>query len=193
MVGKSPVHILLTGKLYRRERPLGGVVLDSSGNLYGTTSMGGSGTAPPYQCGTVFELNPGEGGQWVETVLYNFQGGSIDGYDPQAGVILDKAGNLYGTTLFGFAYQNAGINNGVVFALTRKSGGQWQENVLYAFCGPAHFCGDGSGPYGGLVFDKDGNLYGTTSLGGSFDKGVVFALTPGAARDQWNEGHTLQL
>jgi uncharacterized repeat protein (TIGR03803 family) len=166
-------------------QPMGGVVLDSSGNLYGTTFLGG--TSPSLNLdGTVFELSPGEGGQWAETVLYNFQGGSTDGSNPLGGVILDKSGNLYGTTEYG--YEAVGINNGIVFQLARESGSQWKENVLYGFCASRNYCADGASPYAGLVFDKDGNLYGTTFLGGAFQTyGVVFGLTPGAAGSMWNE------
>jgi uncharacterized repeat protein (TIGR03803 family) len=153
--------------------PLGGVTLDSSGNLYGTTNLGGTPAIHLY--GTVFELTPSEGGQWVETVLYMFQGGSMDGSNPDGGVILDKSGNLYGTTQFG--YEAKGINNGIVFELARESGGQWKEIVLYGFCGST-YCADGSAPLAGLVFDKAGNLYGTTFSGGPFDWGVVFELIP---------------
>jgi uncharacterized repeat protein (TIGR03803 family) len=167
------------------DQPSGGVVLDSSGNLYGTTFLGG--TSPSLNLdGTVFELSPGEGGQWVETVLYNFQGGSRDGSNPVAGVILDKSGNLYGTTEYG--YEAVGINNGIVFQLVHESGSQWKENVLYGFCASPNYCADGASPYAALVFDKAGNLYGTTFLGGAFQTfGVVFGLTPGAAGSMWNE------
>jgi uncharacterized repeat protein (TIGR03803 family) len=166
-------------------QPLGTVVLDSSGNIYGTTASGGTSPSPDLN-GTVFELSPGQGAEWAETVLYSFQGGSTDGSGPQAGVILDKSGNLYGTTEYG--YEAVGINNGIVFELTRESGSLWKENVLYGFCASPDYCSDGASPYAALAFDKAGNLYGTTFLGGAFGTyGVVFGLTPGAAGSMWNE------
>lgn len=135
----------------------------------------------------MFELSQGAGGQWAETVLYTFQGGSTDGANPQAGLVQDNSGNLYGTTQFGYAYPTAGINTGTVFKLTQTSDSQWTESIIYAFC--AQFlCADGSGPLGGVVLDKAGNLYGTTDLGGANQVwGAVFGLTPGAPNAMWNE------
>jgi uncharacterized repeat protein (TIGR03803 family) len=133
--------------------PLGGVVFDSAGNLYGTTKAGGFANA-----GTVFKLNPA--GQ--ETVLYNFRGGA-DGHSPIAGVILDSAGNLYGTTSAGGA-----ANAGVVYMVSPAG----QETVLYSFTGGA----DGSLPYAGVVRDAASNLFGTTLEGGAGGHGVVYEL-----------------
>jgi uncharacterized repeat protein (TIGR03803 family) len=133
--------------------PLGGVVFDSAGNLYGTTKAGGFANA-----GVVFKLNPA--GQ--ETVLYNFRGGA-DGHSPVAGVILDSAGNLYGTTSAGGA-----ANAGVVYMVNPAG----QETVLYSFTGGA----DGSLPYAGVVRDSSGNLYGTTVEGGAGGEGVVYKV-----------------
>ena len=131
--------------------PLGGVVFDSAGNLYGTTHSGGFANA-----GVVFKLDPA--GQ--ETVLYNFRGGA-DGHSPVAGVILDSAGNLYGTTSAG------GADNAGVVYMVNPAG---QEKVLYSFTGGA----DGGLPYAGVVCDSAGNLYGTTVEGGAGGKGVVY-------------------
>jgi hypothetical protein len=87
--------------------PLGGVILDGSGNLYGTTSQGGTQECSDdynvFGCGTVFELSPNNsGGEWTETILYNFRSNAIDdGYFPNAGLVMDSSGNLYGTTQYG--------------------------------------------------------------------------------------------
>jgi|HubBroStandDraft_1064217.scaffolds.fasta_scaffold08089_3 uncharacterized repeat protein (TIGR03803 family) len=137
--------------------PDAGVTLDSAGNIYGTTYYGGTANA-----GVVYEIPAGG----KETVLYSFTGGA-DGANPYAGVILDSAGNLYGTT-----YQGGTSNSGVVYKLTPAG----QEAVLYAFTGGA----DGGNPYGGVVSDPEGNLYGTTYAGGNQynHAGVVYRLNP---------------
>lgn len=155
-------------------QPVSGLTFDSAGNLYGTTSQGGNLSACNEGCGTVFELKRTAEG-WTEQVLYSFTG-TADGGGPRAGVILDNAGSLYGTTAFG------GIgDSGTVFKLTQNTRGSWAETVLYSFTGFS----DGFGPQADLVFDARGNLYGTTPQGGSSGKscrengcGVVFALTP---------------
>jgi uncharacterized repeat protein (TIGR03803 family) len=138
--------------------PNAGVIRDSAGNLYGTTYQGGAGY------GVVFKLNPS--GQ--ETVLYTFTGGP-DGGNPIAGVVLDSAGNLYGTTAAG-GTSTEGFGRGVVFMLNPSG----QEKVLHTFMGPP----DGSTPYGGVVLDSAGNVYGTTDKGGMQKTGVIFKLTP---------------
>jgi uncharacterized repeat protein (TIGR03803 family) len=146
-----------------------GVILDQKGNLYGTTYFGGA-----YGEGVVFKLSP----EGTDTVLYSFcpQSGCIDGQNPYASLVTDQMGNLYGTTLYGGPYEEcegyAGC--GVVFKLTPKG----KETVLYSFCAQEYICGDGANPYAGLVFDKKGNLYGTTYGGGTFRSGTVFKLTP---------------
>ena len=149
-----------------------GLIFDKEGALYGTTSGGGTGNA-----GTVFTLTPPTKGQtaWTPTVLYNFcpQPSCSDGYEPRAALIFDKEGALYGTTEFG----GTG-NNGIVFKLTPPTNGTtaWTETVLHSFVG-----GDGANPiFGGLIFDKQGALYGTTYRGGSANGGTVFKLTPPA-------------
>ena len=142
----------------------GNLVFDQAGNLYGTTSGGA------YGQGTVFKLTPSDGG-WTESVIYSFRG-FPDGGTPYAGVILDKAGNLYGTTSAG-----GEGNNGTVFELT-PSGSGWIEIVLHAF----QDASQGTVPYGGLIFDAAGNLYGTTQLGGLGGySGSVFELSPSTA------------
>jgi len=149
----------------------GGLVLDADGNLYGTTLGGGA-----YGQGLVFRLAPNPNGTWTESVLYSFTGGA-DGRLP-VGVVLDGAGNLYGTTLFADSTAcSAGC--GVVFKLAPNADGTWEERVLHTFTGT-----DGRYAYGGLIFDADGNLYGAARLGGtstvcgSLGCGVVFKLAP---------------
>jgi uncharacterized repeat protein (TIGR03803 family) len=146
--------------------PNGGVIMDSNGALFGTTTAGGaSGT------GTVFKIAGTK-----ETVLYSFAGGT-DGADPQAGLVMDASGNLFGTTAGGGT-----SGNGTVFELVAplKKGGQWKEVVLYSF-GTG---GDGATPIAGVNFDAAGNLYGTTSVGGAYGYGTIFELSPGS---KWSE------
>jgi len=135
------------------------VIFDKAGNLYGTTSGGGAN-----DLGVVFELSPTDGG-WTETVLYSFAGG-IDGTNPNAGLVLDPFGNLYGTTYGGGAY---GV--GTVFQVKRLTGGRWTESVIHTFDVKT-----GSTPVGGLVFDSRGDLFGTTQGGGAYKVGVVYML-----------------
>jgi len=173
--------------------PAAALVLDDAGNLYGTTIGGGGPQCPPGYpgCGTVFELmHPATpGGIWTESVLYEFcqipgDDNCIDGAQPHGKVIFDSAGNLYGTTPIGGA--NGG---GAVFELSPGSNG-WIETLLYSFCPQPNglICPDGDSPEAGVTFDKSGNLYGTTSAGGSSKYrggGVVFKLSPGS--NGWTE------
>jgi uncharacterized repeat protein (TIGR03803 family) len=140
----------------------GGVVFDSAGNLYGTTLGGGK-----RNVGTVYELTP-SGPPWTENILYSFQA-SPDGCDPYAGLTFDQSGNLYGTT-----FQCGAYSAGTVYQLT-PSGFSWTEGILVAFQGQSD--NDGASPVGGLVFDRLGNAYGTTSHGG-IGGGTVYELTP---------------
>ena len=150
--------------------PLSSLVMDASGNLYGTTFVAGA-----FGAGEVFELSPNSSGGWTESVLYSFTGGA-DGANPfYADVILDKAGNLYGTTVGGGAH-----NLGVVFELRPTANG-WSESVLYSFAGG----NDGASPYAGLVFDPAGDLFGTTNGGGANGEGTVFRLKHSNGR--WTE------
>jgi uncharacterized repeat protein (TIGR03803 family) len=163
--------------------PLDALILDTAGNLYGTTVNGGT---PSPSGGTVFELTPGENEQWVETVLYAFQDPTTDGNNPHGSLVQDKAGDLYGTTSYGYSVDGgAAFGNGIVFELTHESEGPWPENILHAFCSYSN-CADGSASYAGLVFDKAGNLYGTTFNAGLFGCGVVFELIPGK-NGTWTE------
>ncbi len=143
--------------------PVAGVVVDSAGNLYGTTQNGQS------NHGAAYELTP-SGDTWTEQTVHDFTGGT-DGNEPSnGGLIMDRLGNLYGTTAFGGTY-----GRGVVFRL-RNTGGGWIETVLYNFTGNAD---DGSLPLGYLVVDNRGSLYGTTAFTTFGDwKGGVYKLTP---------------
>src|SRR5215471_6147297 len=106
--------------------PMSDLTMDAAGNLYGTTSSGGTGTACNGGCGTVVELKPTSKG-WDEQVLYSFTAGT-DGIDPEAGVIFDSSGNLFGTTAEGGSDQV-----GTVFELTPTQNGGWRETVIYSF------------------------------------------------------------
>jgi uncharacterized repeat protein (TIGR03803 family) len=157
------------------------LLLDSAGNLYGTTSAGGNSSAcGPTGCGTVFRLSPLTNGSWTETVLYSFCSidNCSDGEEPGGGLVRDSAGNLYGTTHFGGTSRCGGSGCGVVFKLDNHG----QETVLHSFTGRA----DGADPSARLIRDKANNLYGTTFYGGDLNCtigsghgcGVVFKLTP---------------
>jgi uncharacterized repeat protein (TIGR03803 family) len=148
------------------------LTFDESGSIYGTTFGGGfAGTEScPGGCGTVYKLTP-SGAGWEETVLHSFRG--VDGRYPWGGVVFDRAGNLYGTTIGGGGYQNCPQGCGVIYELT-PSGSSWAVQTLHIFTGGS----DGSSPTGGLILDSSGNLYGTTSTGGPGGGGTVFELTP---------------
>ena len=158
--------------------PAGGLIMDASGNLYGTTEGGGLHTG-----GTVFKLTPPStsGGQWTESVLWNFDNNGTDGIEPLAGPVMDAGGNLYGTTEGGGTY-----GHGTVFKLIppSSSSGSWTESILWSFGNGV----DGIDPFAGLVMDGRGNLYGTTDVGGSFGGGTVFKLTaPSTVGGNWTE------
>jgi hypothetical protein len=170
------------------EYPNGGLVMDATGNLYGTAFYGGTGDCVLFGikggCGVVFELSPPvhKGGIWKEKILYSFKGGN-DGYVPGGDLTFDTAGNLYGATLFGGGrgttcdpyYQYCGT----VFKLSPPTvnGGEWTEQVLHSFAGIAQgqLHGDGANPNGGLALDSKGVVYGTTAFGGR-DPGGVHGL-----------------
>ena len=141
-------------------------VLDQAGNLYGTTYYGGVS-----QQGTVYKLSPGKNGKWSYKILHAFKGPLYgDGSYPCAGIVFDKAGDLYGTT------SNGGKSRyGTVFELIAPvhPGAAYKEKVLWSFNNT-----DGLEPNAGLILDSAGNLYGTTSAGGSSGYGVVFEVTP---------------
>ncbi|MCU1302277.1 MAG: hypothetical protein JWQ87_2561 [Candidatus Sulfotelmatobacter sp.] len=141
------------------------LVVDSAGNIYGTTVQGGD-----FGGGTVFQLSP-SGTGWTHTVLYSFTGGT-DGGEPYKGVTLDAQGNLYGTAVTGGGGSCEG-GCGVVFKLT-KSGGTWTQTVIHYFTGGS----DGSGPGSGVTFDQHGHLYGMTPTAGAYGLGSVYQLQP---------------
>ncbi len=143
------------------------LVIDSAGNLYGSTVQGGD-----FSSGTVFQLSPSRAG-WTHTVLYSFTGGA-DGAEPYKGVTLDTNGNIYGTTVAGGGGSCEG-GCGVLFKLT-NSGGTWTQTVIHQFTGGS----DGSGPGSGLTFDQQGNIYGMTPTGGAYGLGTVYQLQPQA-------------
>jgi uncharacterized repeat protein (TIGR03803 family) len=163
----------------------GMLALDASGSLYGTTEGGGTNSCfagPNWiaaasrlepesgngigNCGTIFKVS--KEGNWKESVLYSFQGGSR-GSGPGAGVVMDKSGNLYGTTV----YAGSGCGCGVVYKLGPVKHGKWKYTVLHTFQGF-----DGAQPDANLIIDGKGNLYGTTATGGILGGGVVFEITP---------------
>ena len=167
------------------DAPDGGLVIDSRGNLYGTTAYGGTGDCVLLGikggCGTVYELSPPseKGGAWAEKILYSFPTAK-QGYVPRGDLVFDGAGNLYGATQFGGGkgttcdpyYQYCGA----VFKLSppKTKGGKWTEKVLHSFAGGT----DGANPNGGLVLDSNGAVYGTTFAGGDGDWGTAFELKP---------------
>jgi uncharacterized repeat protein (TIGR03803 family) len=153
------------GVLQHGVDPMSPLISDASGNLYGTTNVGGD-----LSRGTVYKLTPNSKGGWSQTVLYSFKGGS-DGWSPYSGLVLDALGSLYGTTGYG---GTGSCNCGTVFKLAPNSSGGWMESILYSFKGGS----DGQGPYASPVFDSAGNLYGTTAGGGTGLYGTVFQLTP---------------
>src|SRR5580704_10649516 len=166
--------------------PSASLILDASGNLFGTTQDGGTGVGG----GTVFELTPTVNG-WTEALLYTFQAGT-DGVVPNSTLAMDQAGNLYGTTEFGGSGSSGGCvlddGCGIVFELTPPAtqGGPWTESILYVFQGST----DGAFP-NGVILDQFGNLYGTTYNGGELSCadgsgcGTVFELS--RVGDTWIE------
>lgn len=156
------------------QNPANNLVMDSAGNLYGTCGFGGADVV-----GVAFELSPTESGEWTETLLHTFHDvGGGDGSDPRSGLILDSAGNLYGSTLFGGT-----LGGGTVYELSPSTGGSWTETILYNF---ANDNTDGGFPSGGsLIFDSTGNLYGATTAGGPTSGGTVFKLSHSGGR--WTE------
>ena len=145
--------------------PVGGLIFDSAGNLFGTTLQGGS----DCYCGVAFELSPSAGG-WSYRVLQVFDDSS--GLWPSGGLVIDSAGNLFGTTSAGGPGQNGGA--GTVFELS-PSGNNWIFSTIYAF---PYLGGSGEGPFAPVLLDTAGNLYGTTYATGSNFLGSVFKLTP---------------
>jgi uncharacterized repeat protein (TIGR03803 family) len=140
--------------------PGGGVVMDRKNNLYGTTPDGGQ-----YYSGVIYQLRQ-RNGSWSERVIHAFNGGSEGGTGSLGRLLIDRHGNLYGVTETGGAH-----SAGTAYKLSH-AGGKWQLTTLYAFKGTPD-CGS---PYGGLIADRRGNLYGTTYYGGANGLGCVFEL-----------------
>ncbi len=171
--------------------PEAGLILDANGNLYGTTNEGGA-----HGYGTAFELSPPtrKGGGWTETILHSFASNGADGLHPRAGLIMDAKGNLYGTTPGGGSYGSGGT----VFEISppAKKGDAWTETVLHSFtCPQGSGCADGILPVAGLIMDANGDLYGTTNQGGAYGYGTVFELSPSGTEtilhnflDNWTDG-----
>src|SRR5207248_3148969 len=155
--------------------PEGSLIFDSSGNLYGTTSMGGS-----FAVGTVFELSPGPHGTWTEKMLHSLRG--TDGAYPYGGLAFDTQGNLYGTAYQGGHHsQRCYYGCGSVFEVSPIGNGQGTGKAIYLFRG-----NDGSAPFSTPVFDSAGSLYGTTTGFSSPNPGNVFKLTPDGTGN-WTE------
>jgi uncharacterized repeat protein (TIGR03803 family) len=154
------------------ESPTGGVLFDTVGNLYGTTS--GGGLLP--NAGTVFELTPGAGNQWGESVLYELP--FVLSYPdlPGGTLVQEKSGNLYGATQGGDS--GSGIDEGTVFEVSHSSASGWHGSIIYSLCSQSPNCADGAEPLAGVTVDQAGNVYGTTSAGGAEGWGVVFAVRP---------------
>jgi hypothetical protein len=184
--------------------PAGGVVFDQTGNLYGATTDGGADDCPGIaQCGTVYQLTPPakKGDPWIETILYTFLGKNHnDGETPAGGVIIDQAGNLYGTTAYGgtgnCVLLGTLVGCGTVYEVSppKVKGEPWTETVLYSFATAKQ----GYLPNGDLAFDSAGNLYGATTFGGTKGTtcdefyggqcGVVFKLSPPRQKGgKWTE------
>ena len=172
----------------------GTLILDTDGSLYGTASMGGP-TGGTDGAGVVYKLTPNaHHTAYTYSILYNFcrTGGCTDGMTPTgnltyagaaSGALYDKTSPLYGSTVGG-----GGHNAGVVFSLTPQTGGTMKEVPLYFFCskGGSNTCSDGKNPNGGIGIDDNGNIGGTTALGGNSNAGLVFRLTP-SGKVRWTE------
>jgi len=167
--------------------PMGSLVFDKQGNLYGTTVAGGIGDAGE---GTVYKLEPTQQGPWKETILHTFDCFSNnDGCEPQSALIFDQAGNLYGTTLIGGGGDNSTFCTngcGTVFKLSPHKDGTWTESLIHTFPKGSGGTPDGQNPYASLIQDSAGNLYGTTWVGGPDDEGVIFRLAP-RSKGKWKE------
>jgi uncharacterized repeat protein (TIGR03803 family) len=163
-----------TGSAASGSFPVGNLVADAAGNFYGVTSQSTDTSGYCYDtgCGAIFKLSPTAAGGWVATNLHTFTGG-LDGDSPQAGLVMDAAGNLFGTTSVG------GVDSlGDVFELTPTSSGGWKYSVIYNLGYPET---GGVGPAGTMVVDSAGNLYGSTVGGGAEGYGTIFELSPSSS------------
>jgi hypothetical protein len=160
--------------------PAADLVFDSHGNLYGTTPEGGTGGCDDNGCGALFELTPQSDGSWTETTVHVFTDNGGDGGTPSSGVVLDSAGNVYGTTKSGGTgscrlgnyTEGITIGCGTLYRVTKGSGGTWTETVLYNFIRGGGF---GIYPSGDLFFNSANHLLGVTLAGGD-GFGTVFDL-----------------
>jgi uncharacterized repeat protein (TIGR03803 family) len=152
--------------------PGGAVAFDRAGNLYGTTPDGGV-----YQHGTVYELNHLSGGGYRYAIIHNFTGGSDGATGSLGALLVDASGDLFGVTETGGPH-----GAGTAYEMTPQSGGAWHFTTIYPFSGAPN----AGFPYGGLVADANGNLYGTTYYAGKFGFGSVFELSP-TATTPWKE------
>lgn len=165
---EAVLHSFRSTSIYDGTAPMGALVADKSGALYGTATGGGK-----YDCGAIFKLSPPEasGGPWTPSLLYSFLGsanGLDDGSSPSGNVVLTKSGDIYGTTISGGRY-----NGGTVYELSPPTGrgAPWTETVLYSFA-------EGSQPFYGIVQGAGNRLFGTTMHGGSYNAGTAFAVSP---------------
>lgn len=180
--------------------PIGTIVFDQAGNLYGATTGGGIG-ACVFSCGTVFQLTPpaNNGDPWTETVLYTFKSYLTgDGNIPSGGLVMDGQDNLYGVTSYGgtgnCTLAGGSYGCGTVYELSppAQPGGAWTETIIYSF--PT--AEQGYFPQGDLVLDSQGNLYGATQFGGGLGDtcdpfypncGTIFELSPPKPGGPWTE------
>jgi len=161
--------------------PFGGVIFDSDGNLYGTTTEGGT-----LGYGTIFRLAPSAKGKWTQRVLHNFTG--KDGSKPYGGLTFGPDNNLYGTTYEGGGPGCGGVGCGTVFLIPPATTSKWILRVLHNFRDDGK---DGRHPFAGVIFDAAGNLYGTTVYGPKseyfyYGSGIVFQLSP-SKNGRWSE------
>jgi uncharacterized repeat protein (TIGR03803 family) len=168
---ETTLHIF---KGFGGSTPKAGLIMDSAGNLYGTTRFGSGNFGLGY--GLVFKLTPDMNGIYTASILYSFTGGS-DGAEPLAALLMDSAGNLYGTASKGGSV-NCTNGCGTIFKLAPTMDGKYSESTLYSFAGGS----GGGGPAASLIMDAAGNLYGTTFSGqgidvtGGADAGNVFEI-----------------
>jgi len=146
------------------QSPEGGLVMDKSGNFYGTTALGGA-----YDNGIVFKLSHSSG-DWGLKVLYDFPDCKL-GCGPSGNLVFDKSGNLYGVN--GGGLPHCGYDCGVIYKLSPQKSGKWKYSVLHKFTGK-----DGNFPGFGMAIDGNGNLFGVTTSGGKYNQGVAFEITP---------------